>query len=112
MFTPVETTIGAVLLHQATSNLLYQNGNILGLSGFLRRVMNAPTVEVLAFFAGMAASYPLLRSLVPGLVTSYPSMSITLQAVVFTTSVATLIGWGTKVCKNVRTKARWRPNYT
>ena len=74
--------------------------------------MNAPTVEVLAFFAGMAASYPLLRSLVPGLVTSYPSMPITLQAVVFTTSVATLIGWGTKVCKNVQTKARWRPNHT
>lgn len=98
MFTPVETSIGALLLHQATSNLLYQNGSVLGLSGLLRRLMTAPTVEVLAFFAGMAASYPLLGSLVPELVVGYPSISITPQAILFTTSVAALIGWGTKVC--------------
>lgn len=104
MFTPVEATIGAVLLHQASSNLLYQNGNILGLSGFLRRAMTAPTVEVVAFFAGMAASYPLLSSLVPELVTSYPSMPITLQATMFTTCVAILTGWGTKVRKSVTNK--------
>lgn len=101
MFTPVETSIGALLLHQATSNLLYQNGNVLGLSGFLRRLVTAPKVEILAFFAGMAASYPLLASLVPELVTRYPSISITSQAILFTTSVAALIGWGTKVCSSV-----------
>lgn len=96
MFTPVETTIGAVLLHRATSSLLYQNGSVLGLSGILRRLMTAPTVEVLAFFTGMAVSYPLLGSLVPELVTRYPSIPITPQAMLFTTSVAALIGWGTK----------------
>ncbi|KAF2629594.1 YeeE/YedE family integral membrane protein-like protein [Macroventuria anomochaeta] len=96
MFTPVETTIGAVLLHKATSNLLYQNGNILGLSGFLGRLVTAPSVEILAFFTGMAASYPLLSSLVPEVVTRYPSMPITLQTILFTTSVAALIGWSTK----------------
>jgi hypothetical protein len=94
MFTPVETSIGALLLHQATSNLLYQNGSILGL---LRRLMTAPTVEVVGFFAGMAASYPLLKCLVPELVTRFPSVSITPQSTLFTTSVAALIGWGTKV---------------
>lgn len=99
MFTPVETTIGALLLHQATSNLLYQNGSILGLSGLLRGLMAAPTVEIVGFFAGMAASYPLLRSLVPELITRYPSVSLTPQSVIFTTSVAALIGWGTKVHK-------------
>lgn len=97
MFTPVETSIGALLLHQATSNLLYQNGSILGLSGLLRRLMTAPTVEVVGFFAGMAASYPLLGCLVPELVTRFPSVSITPQSILFTTSVAALIGWGTKV---------------
>lgn len=97
MFTPIETTIGAVLLHQATSNLLFYNGNVLGLSGFLRRLMTAPTVEMLAFFTGMAVTSLLLSSLVPELVTRYPPMSITVQTVLFTTSVAALIGWGTKV---------------
>lgn len=97
MFTPVETSIGAVLLHQATSNLLYHNGTVLGLSGLLRRVMAAPTVEVVALFAGMAASYPLLSSLVPELVTKFPSMPVTVETVLFTTSVAALVGWGTKV---------------
>ncbi|KAF3047992.1 hypothetical protein E8E12_005103 [Didymella heteroderae] len=58
--------------------------------------MTAPTVEIVGFFAGMAASYPLLGSLVPGLVTKYPSISISPQSALFTTSVAALIGWGTK----------------
>lgn len=98
MFTPIETTVGAVLLHQATSNLLYQNGNILGLSGFLRRFLNAPKVELLAFFTGMAASYLPLNLLVPELVTRYPSMPLTAEAIAVTTGVAALIGWGTKVC--------------
>lgn len=98
MFTPIETSIGAVLLHQATSNLLFQNGTVLGLSGLLRRVMAAPTKEIVALFAGMAAGHPLLSSLVPEMVTRYPSMPVTVQTVMFTTSVAALIGWGTKVC--------------
>lgn len=97
MFTPIETTVGAVLLHQATSNLLYQNGNVLGLSGFLRLAMTAPTLETLAFFTGMAVSNLPLKLLVPELVTQYPSMPVTSQAALFTTSVAALIGWGTKV---------------
>jgi hypothetical protein len=97
MFTPVETAIGAVLLHQSTSNLLYHNGTILGFSGLLRRAMNAPTIEVLALFVGMAASFPLLNSVLPELVTKYPAMPVTVQTVLFTTGVAALTGWGTKV---------------
>lgn len=97
MFTPIETTVGAVLLHQATSNLLYQNGNILGLSGYLRRLVSAPTVELVAFFTGMAASYLPLKLLVPELITKYPSVPLTLQSALVTTGVAALIGWGTKV---------------
>lgn len=104
MFTPVETAIGAVLLHQATSNLLYQNGNILGLSGSLRRLLAAPTVETLAFFTGMAASLLPLNLLIPELVTKYPSMPVTAPAMVVTTSIAALIGWGTKVRKHSEKK--------
>jgi uncharacterized membrane protein YedE/YeeE len=97
MFTPIETTIGALLLHQATSNLLYQNGDILGASGYLRRLFSAPTKELLAFFAGMAASYVPLKALAPRLTTEYPAVQISPQTTVATVAIGALIGWGTKV---------------
>jgi uncharacterized membrane protein YedE/YeeE len=97
MFTPVETTIGSLLLHQATSNLLYQNGNILGASGYLRRVLTAPTKEVIAFFVGMAASYLPLKVLAPQMIANYPAVQITSQVAVATIAIGVLVGWGTKV---------------
>jgi hypothetical protein len=97
MFTPVETSIGAILLHQATSNLLFQNGNILGISGFLRQLLSTPTKETIAFFVGMAASYLPLNALAPQLVTSYPAVPLSVQTALFTLSVGVLIGLGTKV---------------
>jgi hypothetical protein len=97
MFTPVETSIGAILLHQATSNLLYQNGNILGVSGLLRQLFTAPTKETMAFFVGMAASYVPLKALAPQLITSYPPVPVTLQTALVTISFGALIGLGTKV---------------
>jgi len=97
MFTPIETTIGAVLLHQATSNLLYQNGDILGASGFLRRLFSVPTKELCAFFAGMALSYVPLNVFAPQLVTVYPSTPLSLKAALVTFGLGTIIGWGTKV---------------
>jgi hypothetical protein len=98
MFTPVETSIGAILLHQATSTLLYQNGNILGASGFLRQLFIAPAKETVVFFVGMAASYLPLKTLAPQLVTEYPTAPTTLQAALATIGVGALIGLGTKVC--------------
>jgi hypothetical protein len=97
MFTPIETTIGALLLHQATSNLLYQNGDVLGASGYLRRFFSAPTKELLAFFTGMAASYVPLKALAPQLITEYPALQISSQVVIATVATGALIGWGTKV---------------
>ncbi|KAL1792731.1 hypothetical protein ACET3X_009238 [Alternaria dauci] len=96
MFTPIETTVGALLLHQATSNLLYQNGDILGASGYLRRFFSAPTKELLAFFTGMAASYVPLKALAPQLITEYPVLQISPRIVVATVAVGALVGWGTK----------------
>jgi uncharacterized membrane protein YedE/YeeE len=106
MFTPIETTIGALLMHQATSNLLYLNGNILGMSGYLRQVFSAPTKEVLAFFVGMAASYPPLKTLTPQLITSYPAVQITPQAAAATISIGAMVGWGTKVSEAISSHAR------
>ena len=88
---------GAVLLHQATSTLLYQNGNILGLSGYLRQLFSAPTKEHLAFFTGMAASYVPLKALAPQLITTYPALNMTPKIALATAAVGALIGWGTKV---------------
>lgn len=96
MFTPIETSVGALLLHQATSSMLYQSGSILGVSGLLRQLFTDTTKETLAFFAGMAASILPLRTLAPQLVTSFPTATMTLQAGLFTAGVGALIGWGTK----------------
>jgi hypothetical protein len=97
MFTPVETSIGAILLHQATSNLLYQNGGVLGMSGILRQVFNSPTKETMTFMVGMAASYLPLKAMAPQLITSYPAVAMTLQTALVTMGLGALIGLGTKV---------------
>jgi hypothetical protein len=97
MFTPIESAVGSFLLHQATSNLLYQNGNILGASGYLHRLLSAPTKELLAFFTGMAASYIPLKTLAPQLIANYPAVPITPQAAIATVVIGALVGWGTKV---------------
>jgi hypothetical protein len=106
MFTPIESAVGSFLLHQATSNLLYQNGNILGASGYLHRFLSAPTKELLAFFTGMAASYVPLKALAPQLIASYPTVSITTQAAVVTVVIGALVGWGTKVSEVVMEESR------
>lgn len=97
MFTPVETSIGALLLHQATSVLLYQNGTILGASGFMHRLFSKPTKETAAFFAGMAASFLPLKMFLPELLTDYPPVPSTLQSALVTVGLGLLVGWGTKV---------------
>ncbi|CBX93306.1 hypothetical protein IAQ61_009017 [Plenodomus lingam] len=97
MFTPVETTIGALLLHQSTSNLLYQNGDILGASGLLRRIFSGPTKELVAFFAGMALSYIPLHAMAPQLATAYPSVTLTPQVAIATFGLGAIVGWGTKM---------------
>lgn len=97
MFTPIETSIGAVLLHQATSLLLHNNGGILGASEYIRRMLSRPTIGVAAFFAGMATSFPLLGIVAPDLLTTYPSLPMTSGSAVATVFMGLLAGWGTKV---------------
>lgn len=97
MFTPIETSIGAVLLHQATSILLFQNGTVLGVSGILRRFTSSPTKENMSFMAGMALSYLPLRALVPELLTHYPPVPTTIQAALMTLGIGALVGLGTKL---------------
>lgn len=97
MFTPIETSIGALLLHQATSILLHNNGGILGVSGYMRRLISKPTTGIIALFAGMAASFPILRFVLPELLIAYPPLPSTPAQAFFTFATSLLIGWGTKV---------------
>ncbi|KAF2116559.1 YeeE/YedE family integral membrane protein-like protein [Lophiotrema nucula] len=96
MFTPIETSIGAVLLQQATSVLLFHNGSVLGASSLMHRVLNAPSKGLLAFFTGMAFSSLPLKLIIPELVTRYPPIPTNLQAGLITVGVGALVGWGTK----------------
>jgi uncharacterized protein len=108
MFTPVETSIGAVLLHQSTSVLLYQNGSVLGCSGILRRFLTAPTKESMSFMAGMVLSYLPLKTFLPQLLAHYPPLPTTLQAALVTLGMGALVGLGAKVCNHsaaIRTEA-------
>ena len=111
MFTPIETGIGSVLLHQATSIVLFQNGAVLGCSGYLQRLFSDPTKGTLAFFTGMAASLLPLKVFLPDLATVYPTAPSTLQAVLVTAGIGALVGWGTKVCRqagNTPNVTNWR----
>ena len=96
MFTPVETSVGAFLLHQATSVLLFNNGSVLGVSGLLRELLNAPLKYIL-FFIGMALSFLPLKVFLPELLPTYDPSPSGWQAALGTFGVAALTGWGTKV---------------
>ncbi|KAF2281461.1 YeeE/YedE family integral membrane protein-like protein [Westerdykella ornata] len=97
MFTPIETSIGAFLLHEATSILLFQNGSVLGVSGFLRELFNGPSRGTLTFFAGMAASYVPLKLFLPELMATFPEAPSSLAAALVTVGIGALVGWGTKL---------------
>ncbi|KAF1963206.1 YeeE/YedE family integral membrane protein-like protein [Byssothecium circinans] len=98
MFTPIETSIGALLLHQATSILLHKNGSVLGCSGFTRRLFTSPSSFTLTFFVGMASSFLPLKLFLPDLLTRYPPVPTSLQAAIATVGIGALVGWGTKAC--------------
>ncbi|KAF2689105.1 YeeE/YedE family integral membrane protein [Lentithecium fluviatile CBS 122367] len=103
MFTPIQTTFGALLLHQATSLLLYGNGNILGASGLIRRLFTSPTKGTVAFFAGMAASFVPLALWIPEAMTKYPTAPVALGQALATVGCGLLVGWGTKAANGCTT---------
>lgn len=97
MFTPVETTVGALLLHQAATGFLFKNGNVLGASGLLREAMLASSQRGVLFISGMAAAFTLITYTVPQLVPAYPAIN-SLQSMAVSIATGVLTGTGTKVC--------------
>ncbi|TID24072.1 YeeE/YedE family integral membrane protein [Venturia nashicola] len=89
MFTMVDTAIGALLLHQATTSLLFNNGAILGVSGLLRELVRTRSLAIASFFFGMALSYGAIKSIAPEVLPVYPNVKWDLGTTLFalTTSI-------------------------
>jgi hypothetical protein len=98
MFTPIETSIGAFMLHQATATLLFDNGTILGVSGFLRRLFETGSSTPFLFFTGMALSYASMLQFAPSILPTYPIFRLTRNEMLSALGTGMLMGWGTKVC--------------
>lgn len=97
IFTIVDTAIGALLLRQATTTLLFNNGSILGVSGLLRTFISTRSLTTVLFFAGMALSYVLMSSLAPEVLPEYPIVRWDEGTILFTLVTSILVGWGITV---------------
>ncbi|WEW59253.1 hypothetical protein PRK78_004722 [Emydomyces testavorans] len=96
MFTPVETSLGALLLYQGASGLLQHTGRVLGVSGLLSGCMGRPGLENTPIVLGLASSIIPVYLLAPSLLPSFPPPPASLAAVLWTVGTGFLVGWGTK----------------
>lgn len=97
MFTPVESALGAVLLQQASTTLLFSNGCVLGASGQLRGILTRPTSKSVAFIAGMALSVFATKTMFPMLIPDYAVPRQDWNDSLWILGVGVLTGYGTKV---------------
>ncbi|KAJ9265716.1 hypothetical protein DTO212C5_6571 [Paecilomyces variotii] len=97
MFTPVNTSLGALLLFQGSSGLLFHNGKIFGISSLLTGCIFQPGADNLPIIAGLLSSWVPVYFLAPSLIPSYPSVVLdSLRSVMGTLGLGFLVGWGTK----------------
>lgn len=100
MFTPIETSLGALLLHSGVTHFLANDGKILGCSGILRSSIRSPSQSretSLPSLVGIACSAPLLALTAPFLLPTYPAWTLTGASALSTIALGALTGWGTKV---------------
>lgn len=116
MFTPVETSIGALLLHQGTTHYLQHDGKILGCSGILRTSMQQPQVAVESTawpaLLGIASSVPLMVLFAPSMLPVYPLWTLTTSSAMMTVALGAITGWGTKVISFLTALAAFFPLHT
>ncbi|KAF3387431.1 hypothetical protein F1880_000827 [Penicillium rolfsii] len=96
MFTPVHTSLGALLLFQGSSGLLVHNGAIFGISSLLSGSLFNPNRDNVPIIAGLVSSVLPVYFLAPSLIPSYPPAPHTVAAAVAQLGVGILLGWGTK----------------
>ncbi|KAF2096826.1 YeeE/YedE family integral membrane protein [Rhizodiscina lignyota] len=98
MFTPIETTVGAFLLHEAATGFLFKDGYVLGASGLLRELLLMRSTRSILFMSGMASSYGLLKLVLPELLPAYSMVEAgNWKSVLFAIGMGALTGLGTKL---------------
>jgi hypothetical protein len=97
MFTPIETSAGALLIHLAVSTLLLNNGEILGLTAILCRGVGIwERLENIGLLLGMAVSIIGVDAFIPALApSSVPDVTMTTTGLL---AAGVCVGWGTRVC--------------
>ncbi|KAE8355627.1 hypothetical protein BDV28DRAFT_30699 [Aspergillus coremiiformis] len=96
MFTPVHTSLGALLLFQSSSGLLVHNGAVFGVSSLLSGCVFRPSRDNLPIVAGLWSSVVPVYFFVPSLIPLYPPAPNSWASVVSTLATGFLLGWGTK----------------
>lgn len=97
MFTPVHTSLGALLLFQGSSGLLFHNGAVFGISSLLSGCIINPSAENVPIIAGIVSSIAPVYLLAPSLFPSYPAAPNSWASLASTVGTGFLLGWGTKV---------------
>lgn len=100
MFTPVEATIGALLLSQATTTLLLNNGRILGASSLIAGSVSAPGLNNIPILAGIGLSAGFVAFFVPWLLPNYDNVVEIFGSWTWILS-GLVVGMGTKVFPSV-----------
>jgi hypothetical protein len=106
MFTPVHTTLGALLLFQGSSGLLLHNGAVFGISSLLSGIVFNPGRDNVPIIAGLVSSVVPVYFFAPSLIPDYPAAPHSLASAAATLGVGFLLGWGTKVRNSGPTTSR------
>ncbi|KAJ5895181.1 hypothetical protein N7495_006872 [Penicillium taxi] len=96
MFTPINTSLGAILLFQSSSSLLFHNGSVFGISSLLSGCLLNPNRDNVPIIAGLMSSVLPVYLLAPSLIPNYVAPPYSLASVAVTMGVGFLLGWGTK----------------
>ncbi|KAL1961053.1 hypothetical protein VTO42DRAFT_4941 [Malbranchea cinnamomea] len=96
MFTPVDTALGAILLHQGASGLLQHNGRVFGISSLLSGCLGQPSLDNVPIILGLASSVAPVYLFAPSLLPSLPPAPVGMEAALATAGTGFLVGWGTK----------------
>lgn len=97
MFTPIHTSLGALLLYQGSSGLLLHNGAVFGISSLLAGSLLRPSGENVPVLAGLVSSLVPVALCMPSLIPSYPPAPNSWISLASTLAMGFLLGWGTKV---------------
>ncbi|KAH8428595.1 YeeE/YedE family protein [Aspergillus melleus] len=96
MFTPVHTSLGALLLFQGSTGLLLHNGAVFGISSLLAGCVFNPSRDNVPIIAGLVSSVAPVLVLIPSLIPSYPPVPSSWASLASTLGIGFLLGWGTK----------------